>query len=74
MILAFIAFGVLVGFCAASFAFVSSGSILLAIAAYSIVGTLGALVAICGFLLVSRSEEAIDDWVEDKTSRDPVSA
>jgi len=69
MAIIFIAFGILFGAGAAVATLWTGGSILLAIAAYSAVGTLGALAMVIVAAAVQARQEA-REWTETK----PVSA
>lgn len=63
MIIAFILFGVMFGAGASALTLVSGGSLLLALAVYSGVGTFTALFAVIAALVVSTVRERREHWV-----------
>lgn len=73
MVIAFIAFGVLFGASAAVFTLVSGGSILLALAAYSGAGAIGAVAGIFMLLVFGPKGENGRGW-QDEREIGPISA
>lgn len=73
MVIVFVAFGIMFGAVAAGFTLVSGGSILLAIAAYSGAGTVGALAAIFCILSFNKAADHASQW-QEKNENGPVSA
>lgn len=73
MVIVFIAFGMMFGALAAGFALVSGGSILLAIAAYSGAGTVGALAATFFLLFFGKAADQASQW-HKKKENGPLSA
>lgn len=73
MVIVFIAFGVLFGAVAAGFTLMSGGSILLAIAAYSGAGAVGALAITFLLLFFGNASNRSANW-QDKQKSSTVSA
>lgn len=69
MVIIFVALGVFLGASAAVFTLVSGGSILLAIAAYSGVGAIGALAAIFALVFFRASKLEQVDWRDKQENR-----
>lgn len=73
MVILFVAFGILTGGIAAVFTIASGGSILLAVAAYSGAGTIGALAAIFFLLFFGNIANQSTKW-NDKKENGAISA
>jgi len=73
MVIVFVVFGIMFGALAAGATLVSGGSILLAVAAYSGAGTVGALAAIFLILFFSKAANHASQW-QDKNEGARVSA
>lgn len=73
MAIAFVAFGILFGGVAAGYTLMSGGSILLALAVYSGVGAVGAIVAISALMIIHMINAEANQW-RDKTGDGPLSA
>ena len=76
MVILFLFSGLIFGASAATLAVWSGGSVLLAVLAYMIVGTLGAMAAVLAAFLIGEIGRAEPDWPDGpmKPRRDPVSA
>lgn len=70
MVIAFIALGIVFGGFAAAFTMASGGTFLLALAAYSGIGTISVLCGIFGLMLFGEKDAPRSDW----DSEHPVSA
>lgn len=74
MVILFLISGIAFGASAAAVTLWSGGSVLLAIASYSLFGTLGAMAVIYGVYLLSQARSLPDDWADPSNKNDPVSA
>ncbi len=73
MVIVFVVFGIMFGAVAAGFTLVSGGSILLAIAAYSGAGIIGALAATFFLLFFNKAAGHASQW-QEKSESGPLSA
>ena len=74
MVIVFIAFGIFFGAAAAVFTFMASGSVLLALASYSAVGTIAAMAMIAAVYFISDADAPDADWQASPEPRKPASA
>ena len=74
MAFVFIAFGIFFGAAAAIFTFISSESILLALASYSAVGTMATMAMIAAVYFIGDADASDADWQESPEPRNPASA
>ncbi|MGR3344613.1 MAG: hypothetical protein ACU0DI_15585 [Paracoccaceae bacterium] len=74
MVFVFIAFGIFFGAAAAVFIFMSSGSVLLALASYSAVGTMATMALIAAVYFIGDADAPDTDWQESREPRKPASA
>ncbi len=71
MVIVFIAFGIFFGAAAAVLTFMASGSVLLALASYSAVGTMAALAVIAVVYFIGDADAPDAEW---RGSREPRKA
>ena len=74
MVIVFIAFGIFFGAAAAVFTFMASGSVLLALASYSAVGTIAMMAMIAAVYFVGDADAPDADWQESRDPEKPASA
>lgn len=74
MIIVFISFGIFFGAAAAVFTFMSSGSVLLALASYSAVGTIATMAIIAAVYLISDADVSDAEWRIRQERGNPASA
>jgi hypothetical protein len=73
MVIFFVLSGIVFGSAAAGFTFMSSGSVLLAIGAYTLAGTIGAVASVMTAYLIQENSTGAD-WPAKDTGNEPVSA
>ena len=74
MVIVFIAFGIFFGAAAAVLTFMSSGSVLLALASYSAVGTIATMALIAAVYFIGDADAPEADWQDGREPRNPASA
>jgi hypothetical protein len=74
MAIVFIAFGIFFGAAAAVFTFISSGSVLLALASYSVVGTIATMAMIAAVYFIGDAGLSADGWQNHREQGKPTSA
>lgn len=74
MVIVFIAFGIFFGAAAAVFTFMASGSVLLALASYSAVGTIATMALIAAVYFIDENDAPDADWQKSRETRKPASA
>lgn len=74
MAIVFIAFGIFFGAAAAVFTFISSGSVLLALASYSAVGTVATMAIIAVLYFIGDTDVSDAEWQNGGKPADPASA
>ena len=74
MAIVFIAFGIFFGAAAAVFTFISSGSVLLALASYSAVGTVATMAMIAVIYFLGGVDVSDTEWQNGRKPADPASA
>jgi len=73
MVILFVLVGTFIGAMAAWLALWTGGSILFALACYSLFGTLGAMAVVVAAYLRSTSGDNTADWTESQTPEHPLS-